>query len=258
MCLSTKLFLGFSLSAGACGLPSESPPRPASAQDLPPVVHIMILTNRDVGLVGSGVRRPLCPLGQRRGHTPERPRVACPHHESGDFAGKEGPVCEGPLRPRLRDHGRHASQAQTSEGGGRRISRGQDQPHPQVRVGPPLPPTACQACSGRALVPGQAAGDRGRWEGVQEIGRQQAWAESVASWEPGDGQAVPLPCAAGGHGPLPIPGPPLAAPLAAAASATELLLAAHPPRASVPSCGHRHLASPGGRLPVACSPTRGL
>lgn len=153
---------------------------------------------------------------------------------------REGPLVTTP-RP---------SQAQTLQGGGgRRSLRGQDQPHPQVRGRPPLPPSTAV---------------RPAWEAQSQVTAETVWplgggagnwgdsrrAESVASREPGDGQAVPLPpCQRAWASPHPDPH---LWPLAAAASATELLLAA--PSACGPSLWPPTWPPRAGGLPVACSP----
>lgn len=111
-----------------------------------------------------------------------------------------------------------------------------------------------RCAAGHPLPPSTAV--RPAWEAQSQVTAETVWplgggagnrgdsryAESVASWEPGDGQAVPCP-PAGGHGPLPILTPTcglwLQQPLPRS-SCWRL----HPPVAC--PCGHRHLASPRG------------
>lgn len=115
-----------------------------------------------------------------------------------------------------------------------------------------------RCAAGHPLPPSTAV--RPAWEAQSQVTAETVWplgggrnrgdsrrAESVA-WEPGDGQAVPCPCRRAWASPHPAPH---LQPLAAAASATELLLAA--PSACGPSCGPPPPGLPRAGFPWACS-----
>ena len=147
------------------------------------------------------------------------------------------------------------SQAQTLQGGGgRRSLRGQDQPHPQVRGQPPPPSTAVRpAWEAQSQITAETMWLLGGDAGNQGDGRRAA---SVASPEPGNGQAVSTAPPAGGHRASPCPDPHLW-PLAAAASAHGALAGGSIRLWPVPMArfhGHCHLASPRGRTSCGLQP----